>query len=391
MQIPFFLCRGFSSCISPAIFYGRSAIQFMSSRARVGIFFGTGLFACVWLVCSAPKVQSEDSAPPIATDKTNLETGPLLPPNFLEQQDIVQQAIEQSRREADAAVKRNADTLAARLDLIELALAQQHKRELEAMQNSNRTTLIVAGILAGTGFLGMFGLAFFVMRASNRLTELSMAVVPQSHAFGPGPGPKALALGDAHLAAADPADPADRAGTRLLGAIEQLEKRLCELEQTTQPTPSASAATDSGGLPTTGTEHAARLGRAQPVAQTSGQPAAENPAADAEQASRIVLLLAKGQTLLNLDQPAEALACCDEVLALEPHNAEAYIKKGAALEKLRREDEAVECYDRAIAADSSLTTAYLHKGGVFNRLERYQEALACYEQALRTEQKTLAS
>jgi len=333
-------------------------------------------------------IHSADSAPPVAADKTDMESSPLVPPNFQEQQDIVQQAIEQTRREAEAAVKRNADTLAARLDLIGEALAQQHERKLEALQTFNRTTLIAAGILAGTCFLGTFCMAFFLMRATNRLTEITMAVVPLSHAFSPGRSSNPLTLADTHLAAANPAE---RAGVRLLGAIEQLENRLHDLEQTTQPAPPASAATHSGGMPAAETEHSARARRAQPAAQNSDQLAAQNPAADSDQASRVVLLLAKGQTLLHLDQPAEALACYDEVIALEPRNAEAYIKKGAALEKLRREDEAVECYDRAIAADSSLTTAYLHKGGVFNRLERYQEALACYEQALKTEQKTLAS
>jgi len=361
----------------------------MAPRVRVGIFLTTGLFACAWLFCTALIIQSADSVPPlppVVTDKTNVESGLLEPPSVQEQQDAMQQAIEQTRREAEAAVKRNADALAARLDLIEQALAQQHKHELEALQNSNRTTLIVAGILAGTGFVGMLCLAFFLMRATNRLTEMTMAIVPLSHSFGA--GPKALTLGDARLAGANPAE---RSGARLFGAIEQLEKRLQELEHTTQAAPPPSAVPRSGGMTAGETEHSMRAGRAQPAAQHSDQPTAQYLAVDAEHTSRAALLLAKGQTLLNLDQPAAALACCDEVIALEPRNAEAYIKKGAALEKLRREDEAVECYDRAIAADSSLTTAYLHKGGVFNRLERYQEALACYEQALKTEQKTLAS
>ncbi len=360
----------------------------MVPRARVGIFFVTGLFACVWLLCGVRMIHSADSAPPVATDKTDAESSPLVPSNSQEQQDVVQQAIEQTRREAEATVKRNADALAARLDLIEQAIAQQHKGELEALQNSNRTALIVAGILAGAGFLGTFCTAFFLMRATNRFTEMTLAVVPLSHAFSPGSSPNPLTLGNARPAAANPAE---RAGARLLGAIEQLEKRLHDLEQTTSPATPATAANQSGGVPAAETEHSTRNGRMQPPAQNSDQPAAQNPAADSGQAPRVVLLLAKTQTLLNLDRPAEALACCDEVIALEPHNAEAYIKKGAALEKLRREDEAVECYDRAIAEDSSLTTAYLHKGGVFNRLERYQEALACYEQALKAGQKTLAS
>jgi len=377
--------RGFSSCISPAFFYG-SVTQFMGSRVRNVILLGTGLFACLWLFCGALWVHSADSAALVAADKTNVDSEPPVPPNFQEQPDVVQQAIEQTRREAEAVVKRNADILAARLDLIEQALAQQHKRELEALQDSNRTTLIVAGILAGTGFLGMLFLAFFLMRATNRLTEMTMAIVPLRQPYGP--SPKAITAGDAHAAAANPAE---RAGAHWLGAIELLEKRLQELEHTTQMAPLASAAAQSASMSFPEAEHSARAPRAQPSAQNSVQTAAQYLAVDPEQASRVMLLLAKGQTLLKLDHPAEALACCDEVIALEPRNAEAYIKKGAALEKLRREDEAVECYDRAIAADGSLTTAYLHKGGVFNRLERYEEALACYEQALKTEQKTLAS
>ncbi|MGD0652613.1 MAG: tetratricopeptide repeat protein [Verrucomicrobiia bacterium] len=82
-----------------------------------------------------------------------------------------------------------------------------------------------------------------------------------------------------------------------------------------------------------------------------------------------------------------ALACFDEVIAIDPTNAEAFVKKGTVLEKLGKLDEAIDCYDRAIALDTSMTMAYLCKGGAFNRLERYGEALQCYEQALRAQQK----
>ena len=62
----------------------------------------------------------------------------------------------------------------------------------------------------------------------------------------------------------------------------------------------------------------------------------------------------KGQSLLTSDRPEEALACFDEVLAVEPKNAEALVKKGTAFEKMRQPQEALEYYDRAIAADNSL-------------------------------------
>ena len=61
--------------------------------------------------------------------------------------------------------------------------------------------IVVAGILAGTAFLGTLCMAFFLMRTTSRLTEMTLAVVPLGHAFSPDPSPKPLTLGDAHLAA----------------------------------------------------------------------------------------------------------------------------------------------------------------------------------------------
>lgn len=98
-------------------------------------------------------------------------------------------------------------------------------------------------------------------------------------------------------------------------------------------------------------------------------------------AARLTSLLAAGQSLLDLKQPARALICFEEVLTLDPRNAKAHIKKGAALEQLGQCNEAIASYDRAITLDPLLSDAYVAKGGIFNRLERYQEALNCYEQA----------
>ncbi|HUI07440.1 MAG TPA: tetratricopeptide repeat protein [Verrucomicrobiae bacterium] len=100
-------------------------------------------------------------------------------------------------------------------------------------------------------------------------------------------------------------------------------------------------------------------------------------------AARLASLLAAGEALLNLKQPARAVVCFDEVLALDSCNAGAHVRKGAALEQLGRLDEALVCYDQAIALDVSLSDAYVGKGAVYNRLERYREALECYEKAAR--------
>jgi tetratricopeptide (TPR) repeat protein len=347
-----------------------------------------GLSVCVGLFWGARTVHSADSSSSGATNLSGAQPAPAVFPGFLEQQDVIQQAIEQTRRETEASAKRNTEMLAQRLAEFQRSLETQHQRELEVMQSSNRTVLMIAGVLAGAGLLGMFCLAFFLMRATNRLTETTVTV-PFTPSLGPGRAPDALTAGDTHLT---PGNPAELAGARFLGAIEQLEKRLHELEHTAQPEAAANHANGEPKLetakPTAGSETG--FGGNAPQSTEPGAFSSE-VTLDSGRAPRAALLLAKGQALLGLDQAAEALACFDEVIALDPRHAEALVKKGNALEKLRRTEEALECYDRALEADSSLTTAYLYKGGVFNRLQRYEDALKCYEQALQTEQQTLAS
>ena len=312
------------------------------------------------LAALAPAARAADTNPPPApalrADDTNTQETLRSYLQLQEQLHATQLAIERNRKDADAAAAENAKTFAARLQGIEQALAQQRAQELAAMQTSNKVMLIVAGAFAALGVLAMLFMAYFQWRTINRLAEIS-AALPLAHALVPGPSLAALAAG-----------PAQHSNQRLLGALEQLEKRIHELEHATQPPPHDAAAPN-------------------PQPNPAATPADSDASAAAPPAARITLLLGKGQSLLNLDQAADALACFDQVLALDPNHPEALVKKGAALERLRKLDEAIACYDQAIAADGSFTVAYLYKGGLFNRLERFGEALECYEQALRTQQK----
>ncbi len=277
--------------------------------------------------------------------------------------------IEQSRQEADAEAKRNAEAIAERLKSLELALDFQRERQernLEAMRGTNHFMQVFTVIFAVLGLLGIWLASWFQVRAMNRLAEIATALAP-----GPelGPGRRAaaaLAGGQTPLVALNPSE---QASGRLLGAIERLEKRVHELESSTHPS-----------LPA--------QNQRQDDAPRSILTASATDSGHDEKAERISLMLGKGLALLNLEQLPDAVACFDEVIALDPRNAEALVKKGAALERLKKPEEAIECYDRAIAADHSMTLAWLYKGGVFNQLERFSEALQCYEQALRTQQKT---
>jgi tetratricopeptide (TPR) repeat protein len=292
-----------------------------------------------------------------------------------EQIHSTQLAIEQLRRDADQASAENAKVLGSRLEALETALAAQRSRELDAMQSSNRVMLIVAGSFAGVGILAMLLMAYFQWRAVSRLAEMS-AALPALRALGPAPMFAALGSGETHLVQTGAAE---QSNLRLLGALERLEKRIFELEHTTRTplhegTPPAESA---------GPAH----GNGESTAPAGTGSAGSGEAAASSGNAQINLLLSKGQSFLDAENPERALACFDEILKSSPNHAEALVKKGTALERLRKFDEAIECYDRAIAADGSLTIAYLSKGGLFNRLERFSEALDCYEQALHSQEK----
>lgn len=283
-------------------------------------------------------------------------------------------ALEAARREADATAKKNSEMFQARLDEVERNVKERGQLELAAMQSAHRFTIFAIGIAVAIGFFGMLFFAVFALRALNRRDKMTGGLQPLG-----GYSSTALVPAGAQLVTLNPAE---QSSARFINAIEQLEKRLQELEHTAAVPPHGM---EGNGQAVSSADHSKVLAHGVPVDEGSPAPI-QNKHADS--AARVALLLGKGQALLNLQQADTALVCFDEVLALDPTNAEAFVKKGAALEKLSKLDEAIDCYDRAIALDHSITMAYLCKGGVFNRLERYGEALQCYEAALRANQET---
>jgi tetratricopeptide (TPR) repeat protein len=293
-----------------------------------------------------------------------------------EQLHATQLAIERTRREADEAAAEAAKTTAARLQAIEQALSGQRAQELQAMQNNSRVMLIVAGGFAALGLAAMLFMAYFQWRTVNRLAEIS-AALPAGHSLIAGGPLPALGDGQTHLLSTGSPE---HSNARLLGTIDRLEQRIRELEHTTHHGENETDDHNINGNHVI--EASARPSNGEPSPTEAAETAAPSSEADL-----VSFLLGKGQSLLNLDKPEEALACFDEILTMHQGHPEALVKKGTALEKLRRLNEAIDCYDKAIAADDSMTIAYLCKGGLFNRMERYSEALECYEKALRTQEK----
>ena len=229
--------------------------------------------------------------------------------------------------------------------------------------------LIAAGTFAVLGFAGMLFTSWLQWRAASRLSDMTTAS-HMTRALLPGL-PQLQPGGELAPGSAPAQTPAMAAASeRLIETLSLLEKRVKALEHTAEPS------LDING---SGTETATGE-----TLIAAGEPSNSAPA---DRTAKITLLLGKGQSLLNMDQTEEAVACFDEVLSLDGNNTDALVKKGVALERQRKLDAAIECYDRAIAADSTITIAYLYKGGIYNRLERFSEALECYERALQTQEK----
>ena len=280
-----------------------------------------------------------------------------------EQLHATQLALERNRQESEALAARNAEAVAARFKSIEAAVSSQRLNEMQSMQttlqSNSRLMLIVGGSIAGVGFFVLLATGYLQWRSVNRLAEFS-ALIQSTRAALAAPAPSQAEnqlLGVGEIA---------QANTKLFGALTQLEQRIHELEHSTNEKLASQTLTAGTG--------------------NTGADAAILAAANGHQ-DHNSLLMAKGQSLLNMEKPAEALECFEEILKADANHGEALVKKGIALEELRQTDEAIRCYDRAIESNADLTIAYLQKGGLFNRLERYEEALQCYEQALHAQEK----
>lgn len=270
-------------------------------------------------------------------------------------------AIEQGRQDAETASKKNADLFTERLNAVEKNLALQREHDLQtilSMRQSNRLALIAAAILAGVGIFALFLTAFFQIRAMNKIAEVGTLLSSNNHFDS------TRALSDANGNHPVPLERSEQVTSRFLAAVEQLEKRIHNLDSTN------SGSHQNG--------------------KSSGSNGSSKENLNLNGSSETRSLLSEGQSLLNASEAEKALICFEKAIEMEPHCAEALIKKGTALEALRKLPEAIETYDRAIATDNSLTVAYLYKGGVLNRLQRFSEAMECYEQALRTHPKKVA-
>jgi hypothetical protein len=355
----------------------------------------TAVVALLVLCSSPPRVKSAEDPGPSAAPKAaeSLTVDPRPSTNVEAEIWFTRQALDELRRELEQSNARNAAAITSTLSLVESSLERMHQRHMESVQSSNRAILIVSATFAGVGFLCLILVSIVLMRAIGRFSE--MAAVAPHHGPLLGSGQPVAALGPGAMIASH-SSAAEEAANRFQSAIDQLQKRIVELEHGAQAGPSESARPRSNGdrasspVKPTSESTTTTTVDIQPLLPED-ELASTATAETSSPASHASLLLGKGQALLNMDATEPALRCFEEVLVLEPNNAEAFVRKGMTLEKMQDWERALESYDRAIAADGSMTVAYLYRGGVCNRLQRYREALESYEKALQTEKKSKAS
>ena len=299
---------------------------------------------------------------------------------------LTREAIDQLRRDIEAAAARNTAAITAALDRFNPMIEAMQNQQAAVIQSSNRTVLIVAGLFAGVGLVALMSIVALLMRALGRFSELASGGAPRGALLGVGQPPAALGPGD--LVNVN-ANAVEQASARFQHAIEHLQKRIFELEHAAQPgaIEAGTAAAPARPVETMGPVPAVNI---SPL-PAQDLMAMRKPGEPADAASRTGLLLGKGQALLNLDQAEQALECFDEILALDPNHTEALLRRGLALERTENWEKALDCYERAIALDGTLTVAYLYKGGVCNKLQRHREALESYEHALHAERRSRAS
>lgn len=93
---------------------------------------------------------------------------------------------------------------------------------------------------------------------------------------------------------------------------------------------------------------------------------------------------ALGVTLAGRGQWDEAIALCEQAIALEPDLGNPYNDMGVYLEQKGESDQALACFDRALAASHYDCRNYphYHKGRIFEQMGRFGEARDAYYQSL---------
>jgi tetratricopeptide (TPR) repeat protein len=85
----------------------------------------------------------------------------------------------------------------------------------------------------------------------------------------------------------------------------------------------------------------------------------------------------KGNSLLSLGRPEEAIACYDKALEIVPRDACSWSNRGNALNAVDRRQEAIDSCDKALEIDPRYAFAWSNKGGALFALGWREKSMAC--------------
>jgi protein O-GlcNAc transferase len=102
-----------------------------------------------------------------------------------------------------------------------------------------------------------------------------------------------------------------------------------------------------------------------------------------QQLPSIPELLAAGLEHHQAGRLAEAEACYQRLLVLQPNNAEVYTNLGAVLNGQGKLDEAIAAFRQAILIKPDLAVAHSNLANAFRKQRKLEDAVAAYRQAIR--------
>ena len=89
----------------------------------------------------------------------------------------------------------------------------------------------------------------------------------------------------------------------------------------------------------------------------------------------------------RLGRNNDALSTFDQVLKIEPANADVFYNRGSVLRRLRRFDEALASYEKALKLEPNFVKALYQRGNTLRDLNQLEKALESYDQALAVQPK----
>ena len=89
-----------------------------------------------------------------------------------------------------------------------------------------------------------------------------------------------------------------------------------------------------------------------------------------------------GNILLQQGKPADAAACYQRVLQINPAHVDAHNNLGSAFNEMANFEEAINCFKQATVLDPLFAAAHYNLGIGHKRLDRIEEAIVCYQKAI---------